>query len=153
VYSFNLDPSVADFPIIYSKLIWGSKEVRWDIYEAGWTDRQWEYPPVPGQNGYIGPATSHVVAGSVSYFDPTRYDPDDTWTYPQVDLYRNAQTQASYHEFWWFGKLGNGSQIELGNYTMRFATLKPFGNPAAADNWDVFQTPQIQVTGKYERRG
>ncbi|KAK1518253.1 subtilase [Colletotrichum abscissum] len=153
VYSFNLDPSVADFPIIYSKLIWGSKEVRWDIYEAGWTDRQWQYPPVPGQNGYIGPATSHVVAGSVSYFDPSRYDPDDTWTYPQVDLYRNAQTQASYHEFWWFGKLGNGSQIELGNYTMRFATLKPFGNPAAADNWDVFQTPQIQVTGKYERRG
>ncbi|GKT44376.1 uncharacterized protein ColSpa_04557 [Colletotrichum spaethianum] len=72
---------------------------------------------------------------------------------PQVDLFRNAQTQNSYHEFWWFGKLGNGTQIELGNYTMRFATLKPFGNPKAADNWDVFQTPQIQVTGKYERRG
>ncbi|KZL83276.1 serin endopeptidase [Colletotrichum incanum] len=153
IYSFDLDRSVADFPIIYSKLIWGSKEVRWDIYETGWTERQWEYPPVPGKNGYIGPATSHVVAGSVSYFDPNVYDPDDTWTYPQVDLYRNAQTQASYHEFWWFGKLGNGSQIELGNYTMRFATLKPFGNPKSADNWDVFQTPQIQVTGKYERRG
>ncbi|KZL77857.1 serin endopeptidase (subtilase) [Colletotrichum tofieldiae] len=148
-----LDRSAADFPIIYSKLIWGSKEVRWDIYEAGWTERQWEYPPVPEKNGYIGPATSHVVAGSVSYFDPNVYDPDDTWTYPQVDLYRNAQTQASYHEFWWFGKLGNGSQIELGNYTMRFATLKPFGNPKSADNWDVFRTPQIQVTGKYERRG
>ncbi|OLN87538.1 Minor extracellular protease vpr 7 [Colletotrichum chlorophyti] len=117
VYSFNLDRSVQDFPIIYSKLIWGSKEVRWDIYEAGWTERKWEYPPVPGKNGYIGPATSHVVAGSVSYFDPNVYDPDDTWTYPQVDLHRNAQTQASYHEFWWFGKLGNGSQIELGNYT------------------------------------
>ncbi|GJC94506.1 serin endopeptidase [Colletotrichum higginsianum] len=142
VYSFNLDRfGPQDFPIIYSKLIWGTKEVRWDIYEAGWTERRWEYPPVPGRNGYIGPATSHVVAGSVSYFDPN------------IDLYRNAQTQASYHEFWWFGKLGNGSQIELGNYTMRFATLKPFGNPKAADNWDVFQTPQIQVTGKYEKRG
>lgn len=35
---------------------------------------------------------------------------------------------------------------------MRFATLKPFGNPQASDNWDIFQTPQIQVTGKYERR-
>ncbi|OBR12831.1 Serin endopeptidase [Colletotrichum higginsianum IMI 349063] len=154
VYSFNLDRfGPQDFPVIYSKLIWGTKEVRWDIYEAGWTERRWEYPPVPGRNGYIGPATSHVVAGSVSYFDPNVYDPDDTWTYPKIDLYRNAQTQASYHEFWWFGKLGNGSQIELGNYTMRFATLKPFGNPKAADNWDVFQTPQIQVTGKYEKRG
>ncbi|KAL0944808.1 serine endopeptidase [Colletotrichum truncatum] len=152
VYSFDLSTSVRDYPIIYSKLIWGTREVRWDIYEAGWTERQWEYPPVPGKNGYIGPATSHVVTGSVSYFDPNVYDPDDTWTYPKVDLYRNAQTQASYHEFWWFGKLGNGSQIELGNYTMRFATLKPFGNPKASDNWEVFKTPQIQVTGKYERK-
>jgi hypothetical protein len=31
VYSFNLDKSVQDFPTIYSKLIWGSKEVRWDV--------------------------------------------------------------------------------------------------------------------------
>ncbi|KAL2283510.1 hypothetical protein FJTKL_09840 [Diaporthe vaccinii] len=117
VYSFNLNTLSQDFPTIYSKLIWGSKEVRWDIYEPGWTEEQWEYPPVPGENGYIGPATSHVLAESASYFDPDLYDPDDTFTYPAVDLFRNAQTQNSYHQFWWFGKLGNGSQIELGNYT------------------------------------
>ncbi|KAL1857687.1 hypothetical protein Daus18300_010207 [Diaporthe australafricana] len=117
VYSFDLNKSSPDFPIIYSKLIWGSKEVRWDIYEPDWSEEQWEYPPVPGENGYIGPATSHVLAGSLSYFDPDLYDPDDTFTYPEVDLFRNAQTQNSYHEFWWFGKLGNGSQVELGNYT------------------------------------
>ncbi|KAJ0108571.1 hypothetical protein J7T55_015005 [Diaporthe amygdali] len=152
VYSFNLNKSSPDFPIIYSKLIWGSKEVRWDIYEPGWTEEQWEYPPVPGENGYVGPATSHVLAGSVSNFDPDLYDPDDTFTYPEVDLFRNAQTQNSYHEFWWFGKLGNGSQIELGNYTMRFATLRPFGDPSVSDGWNIFQTPQIQVTGKYPRR-
>lgn len=87
------------------------------IYEPGWTEEQWEYPPVPGENGYIGPATSHVIAESASYFDPDLYDPEDTFTYPAVDLFRNAQTQNSYHQFWWFGKLGNGSQIELGNYT------------------------------------
>jgi hypothetical protein len=72
---------------------------------------------VQGENGYIGPATSHVLAESLSFFDPDRYDPDDTFTYPVVDLFRNAQTQNSFHQFWWFGKLGNGSQIELGNYT------------------------------------
>lgn len=31
VYSFNLNKSNPDFPTIYSKLIWGSKEVRWDV--------------------------------------------------------------------------------------------------------------------------
>lgn len=72
---------------------------------------------MPGQNGYIGPATSWVGAGSVNWIDLRYDDPDDTWTYPQVDLFRNAQTQNSYHEFWWFGKLGNGSQIEPGTYT------------------------------------
>jgi hypothetical protein len=72
---------------------------------------------VPGENGYIGPATSYVGAEGLTSFDPDRYDPDDTFTYPVVDLIRNAQTQNSFHQFWWFGKLGNGSQIELGNYT------------------------------------
>ncbi|KAG8165902.1 hypothetical protein KVR01_004454 [Diaporthe batatas] len=151
VYSFNLSIRVQDFPTIYSKLIWGSKEVRWDIYEAGWTEEQWEYPPVPGENGYIGPATSHVQAETLSVFDPSRYDPDDTFTYPVMDLNRNAQTQNAAHQFWWFGKLGNGSQIELGNYTMRFATLRPFGDPTVSDGWDIFKTPDIQVTGKYPR--
>lgn len=31
VYSFNLSRSNPDFSTIYSKLIWGSKEIRWDV--------------------------------------------------------------------------------------------------------------------------
>ena len=50
-------------------------------------------------------------------FDPSVDNPDETFTYPRTDLIRNAQTTATYHEFWWFGKLGNGSQIEPGKYT------------------------------------
>lgn len=87
------------------------------IFEAGWKERQWKWPLVPGENGYIGPIASWVGAGQTSYFDPRRADPNDTFTYPVRDLTRNAQTSMSYHEHWWFGKLGNGSQIEPGNYT------------------------------------
>jgi hypothetical protein len=58
-----------------------------------------------------------VGAGQVSYFNPALYDPNETFTFPEYNLFRNAQTTNSYHEFWWFGKLGNGSQIELGKYT------------------------------------
>ncbi|KAF7557601.1 hypothetical protein G7Z17_g526 [Cylindrodendrum hubeiense] len=150
-YTFDLSLTEQDFPKIYSKIIWGAKEVRWDIYEADWDEGDWEYPPVAGKNGYIGPATCWVGAGEVTYINTNLYDPDETWTYPQIDLYRNAQTTASYHEFWWFGKLGNGSQIELGNYTMRFATLRPFGNPRLSKNWNIFKTPEIEVLGKYEK--
>lgn len=38
-------------------------------------------------------------------------------------------------------------------FSIRFATLRPFGNPKSADNWDVFKTPQIKVLGKYNKTG
>jgi hypothetical protein len=80
-------------------------------------ERQWKWPLVPGENGYIGPIASWVGAGQINYFDPRRADPNETFTYPVRDLTRNAQTSMAYHEHWWFGKLGNGSQIEPCNYT------------------------------------
>ncbi|KAG7106455.1 hypothetical protein HYQ44_014051 [Verticillium longisporum] len=43
------------------------------------------------------------------------------------------------------GVLGNGTRIAPGRYRMRVASLRPFGNRAASDNWDVFETPEIEV--------
>jgi subtilisin family serine protease len=150
-YSFDLSVGAQDFPKIFLKLIWGSTQIRWDIYKAGFSERSWTYPPVVGENGYVGSAASWVGAGSVSVFNPATSDPDDTFTYPLTNSVRNTATSASQH--WWFGKLGNGSQIEPGTYTFRFAVLKPFGNPKNADNWDVYRPtkdlPQFEVTGKY----
>jgi subtilisin family serine protease len=150
-YSFDLSLKAQDFPKIFLKLIWGTTEVRYDVYEAGFSERSWVYPPVPGEKGYIGSAASWVGAGSVPAFDPKLYDANETFTYPVNDVTRNTATTASQH--WWFGKLGNGSQIEPGHYTYRFAVLKPFGNPKIADNWDVYRPtkdlPQIEITGKY----
>jgi hypothetical protein len=28
---------------------------------------------------------------------------------------------------------------------MRFAALIPFGNPKNSDNWDIWDTPQIEI--------
>lgn len=122
------------------------------IYEAGWTERKWEYPPVAGKNGYIGPAAAWAQSSQTVEFDPKVHNPNDTFTFPVTNLRRNAAGDLFGHdsfEYWWFGKLGNGSQIENGNYTIRFAVLKPFGDPSRSDNWDVYQPPQIQVLGKY----
>lgn len=136
---------------MFLKLIWGTTEVRWDIYEAGFSERSWKYPPVVGESGYIGSAASWVDAGEVASFDPKLDDPNQTFSYPVTDVYRS--TASSSFEHWWFGKLANGTQIKPGKYTFRFAVLKPFGKPESADAWDVYkpssELPQIEVTGQY----
>ena len=132
-YTFNLSVNAQDFPKIFAANIWGTREVRWDvsdqcqilnfsaanipfkIFEAGWSERQWSYPPVVGENGYVGSVASWVGSGQVPVFNPDLYDPDETFSYPITDLYRNTAT--GYFEHWWFGKLSDGSQIAVGNYT------------------------------------
>ena len=81
------------------------------IYEAGWTEQNWTYPPVEGENGYLGAATYWYNQENVNYFDPSQNDANDTLTYPVTDV------QGGGWNFWWFGKLGNGSQIANGTYT------------------------------------
>ena len=146
-YSFDLSLAKRDYPRIYNKVLWGSREVRWDIFEAGWSERRWVYPPVIGENGYVGPVAGWANPSGDWQFDPARHNPDQTFTFPITNTFR---TVANPNTYFWFGKLGNGTQITNGKYQMRFAVLKPFGSPRAADNWEVLRTPQIDVTGQYE---
>ncbi|KAI0381948.1 subtilisin-like protein [Hypomontagnella monticulosa] len=140
-YTFNLSRSSQDFPKIYTQLIWGTKQIRWDVYEAGWNESQWKYPPVEGQDGYIGPVAAwNAYAG---YFDDRFDNPNDTSTYPRTENLRGGW------DHWWLGKLGNGSQIANGNYTWRFAALRPFGDPTVSADWDIYKTPEISVLGHY----
>ncbi|KAI0886407.1 subtilisin-like protein [Annulohypoxylon maeteangense] len=140
-YTFNLSLSSQDFPKVYTQISWGTRQIRWDIYEANWNESQWRYPPVEGENGYIGPAASWN--GTSNYFDPNLWNPNDTFTYPLIDQYRGGIDHK------WFGRLGNGSQIANGNYTWRFATLRPFGDPTVSEDWNIFKVPQITVLGHY----
>lgn len=145
-FSFDLSLDAQDFPKIYSKLLWGSREVRWDVYQAGWKERDWKYPPVVGENGFVGTATSWAGSDSLLVFDPDVQDPEQTFSFPIRDTFRNVADPTRYY---WFGKLGNGTHIANGKYHIRFAALKPFGNPQASDNWEIYRTPEIEVTGQY----
>ncbi|KAI6428914.1 hypothetical protein MCOR21_005284 [Pyricularia oryzae] len=146
-FTFNLSLGSQDFPKSTIKLLWGTRQIRWDIFEPTWTERNWVYPPVVGENGYVGTATQHVKSSAGAFFDPSLDDPDQASPFPILDV---ARTQLpSVYQSWWLGKLGNGSQIAEGRYMMRVAVLKPFGNPRAADNWDVLRTPVFEVRGKY----
>ncbi|KAI8195985.1 Subtilisin DY [Colletotrichum sp. SAR 10_65] len=143
-FTFNLTLGVQDFPKIFHSIIWGTRQLRWDIFEDGWTESDWTYPLVAGENGYIGSGAYWAGSGQAPFFDPSRWDPDDTLSYPKVEQPRCSGNS----ENWWFGKLANGSQIALGNYTLRYAALKPFGDPGQSEDWATFTTP-LGVLGQY----
>ncbi|GKT82230.1 subtilisin-like protease [Colletotrichum tofieldiae] len=141
-FTFDLSSAAQDFPKIFMKIKWGTREVRWDIYESGFDEkRDWEYPPVPGRRGYIGSATSWTGAGSSSSFNPARHNASDVFTLPETDVARNALTTGGFTtSYWWFGRLADGSVVEPGSYTMRFAVLVPFANPKNSDSWKGLTT-------------
>ncbi|KAK1487245.1 subtilase [Colletotrichum cuscutae] len=88
-FSFELASGIQDFPMMFMKAKWGTREVRWDIYESNFNEaRDWEYPPVSGQRGYIGAATSWASAGKTSSFNPARHNASDTFSFPETDVAR-----------------------------------------------------------------
>ncbi|VTT72934.1 unnamed protein product [Fusarium fujikuroi] len=98
---FIVDPFVTD----------PDKDSAWDIFEQGWSESLWTYPPRVGRHGFIGSATTMRDAEEFWFFDPTVNDPNDTLPFP---LKRQSR---GFHVFWWFGKLANGTRIAPGNYT------------------------------------
>ncbi|KAM0279722.1 hypothetical protein ACHAQH_004413 [Verticillium albo-atrum] len=133
-------PRAQDFPRITCGFRWGVQHLRWDIFEAGWNESDWVYPPVAGKNGHVGAATSWAGADYAYTFDASKDDEMDLVTFPVFDLARDLP-----YEYWWLGRLVDGTMIEPGNYTFRFAALTPFGTPENAEDWDVFEVPEIQV--------
>lgn len=76
------------------------------------------YPPVAGQNGYIGSATSWANACCASSFNPARHDANSTFALPETDQGRNALTTGGFTtSYWWFGKMADGRHIAPGDYT------------------------------------
>ncbi|KAM0245454.1 hypothetical protein ACHAP5_005410 [Fusarium lateritium] len=134
-WAFNIENDPNDFIEIGGRISYACNNLRWDIYEQGWTESLWTYPPKVGKHGYIGAATTMRDAEEFWFFDPTVNDPNDTVPFP---LKREPR---GFHVFWWFGKLADGTRIAPGNYTMRFAALRPYGNPNISDHWDVMYRP------------
>ncbi|EEY23887.1 conserved hypothetical protein [Verticillium alfalfae VaMs.102] len=111
-YTFDLSLEAQDFPKIVCGFRWGVRHLRWDIFEAGWEDSRWFYPPEAGKNGYVGAATSWAGADYAYVFNTSKDDEMDLVAFPVFDLARDIP-----YEYWWLGRLANGQLIEPGNYT------------------------------------
>ncbi|KAK1981782.1 hypothetical protein LZ30DRAFT_781764 [Colletotrichum cereale] len=109
-FTFDLDPTVQDF-----------RET------ASWMERDWMYPPVAGQAGFVGAAISWAkVSGSV-FIDPSVDGPNDTVTLLMRDVSRDI--------------LG----IAPAKYRMRYEALVPFRDPKSSNNWVTFETLAFEV--------
>ncbi|EJT69748.1 hypothetical protein GGTG_12631 [Gaeumannomyces tritici R3-111a-1] len=144
VWTFDLNPSAPGYPIIFMSVEYGAREVRWDMFESGWTEDRWSYPPVVGENGYVGSATSYDATYLGSVFNPATMRVNDTFPFPIQGVVRNSGNIGQYH-FWWLGAMANGSQITSGKYKMRFAALRPFVDPKASESWSVWDLPEIII--------
>ncbi|KAJ0163283.1 Minor extracellular protease vpr [Colletotrichum tanaceti] len=145
-FSMNLSAGVRDYPKILDRRKWGTRELRWDIFDASWDEEQWEYPPVVGQNGYIGTVATWLAPGDVVDFDPESHWPDDTLSWPLTNVRRSTDLERQ--EYHWLGKLGDGSQIDPGQYKWCFASLLPFGDRTKSQDWNRY-IRRFTVTGKY----
>ncbi|GAB0132019.1 hypothetical protein EsDP_00000469 [Epichloe bromicola] len=130
-WSFDPERRPTDFADLSLRLSYPCVHLRWDIFERDWTELEWQYPLVIGKGGYIGSATSVRDADKFLWFDSSLVDINDTISFPLTRVSRGHQ------RFWWFGKLSNGTKIAPGNYSMRIAALRPYGEPRISDHWDI----------------
>lgn len=144
-HTFAFNVSGQDFPKVYTQWRWGVKELRWDIYDTTYREHNWKYPPVIGENGYIGSATYSPYASTYSNFNNKTMDRERVLPFPMTDIARTDSYEPISRRIWWLGKLANGSYIAPGKYEMRFAARLPFSNPHHSDNWQIWDTPQIEV--------
>ncbi|KAL5876563.1 hypothetical protein ACKVWC_005730 [Pyricularia oryzae] len=147
-WTFDLNTTVRGYPVMFASFEFGISELRWDIFEANWTEDRWSYPPVEGENGFVGSATSYSQPGRLSpfiYFDSATMQANDTFSFPLVNLVRSYPFITDSYQFWWLGAMADGSQIKSGQYTMRFAALRPLMDPANSESWAVWPVPQISV--------
>ncbi|KEY66377.1 hypothetical protein S7711_05810 [Stachybotrys chartarum IBT 7711] len=139
-WTLNLTIYSQDYPKLYSRHNWATQELRWDIFEKGWTERKWTYPPVVGENGYVGSVAYWFNSPYYYYFDPETDDANYTVSFPLTDVPRVSLNSPT-EEYWWMGMMANGSKIVPGDYVMRFGILGPFGVQRHADNWDTYIHP------------
>ncbi|KAF4512058.1 hypothetical protein G6O67_001242 [Ophiocordyceps sinensis] len=135
-----------DFIDLRAVLVYACTNLRWDIFASNWAERDWEYPPKVSKNGYVGSVAAIPVWGHLQEDDPAINSKSKTTSFP---ITRAPRGTVSYR---WFGKLSNGKQIAPGNYTMRFAALRPYGNPRLSDHWDVLSTGARSVEIRHDPR-
>lgn len=81
------------------------------IFDGDYTEEDWVYPPVAGQNHFVGSATSWNGTDASAYFDPAINSEDDIFSFPLYTVPRDSQGI-----YFWLGRYANGTQAQPGSY-------------------------------------
>ncbi|KAK3984741.1 peptidase S8/S53 domain-containing protein [Cladorrhinum sp. PSN332] len=114
---------------IYYKIIWGSKYLRMDFFEEGWDESKWAWPPEKSE-GYLSSAT---LVGKTTEVHRTN-------SYGGGGDKRGVGSNSVL----WSGGTSKGL-IGVGKYHVRFALLRPFGDPAVSSDWSVWKAESLEV--------
>lgn len=116
--NFTLGPS--DYPAVAMVNNFGSAEIRWDIVKEAWKPHDWNYPPVPGQNNFVGSvATNNGGPAFPIHYQPRDGPLEDEW----------------YKYYGWTGALADGTKIEPGKYRFLIQNLKVTGKRERNQDW------------------
>ncbi|KAL8339086.1 hypothetical protein RB598_007410 [Gaeumannomyces tritici] len=144
-WTFNTSLAAQDFPEIYVRLVWATRELRIDVFEEGWTEDRWAYPPAVGKDGFVGAVATYARPLLRAKFDPERMNASETISTPLRSLPRDVSGRPG-TTFWWLGQMANGSHINPGRYHLRVAALKPWSDPRNSTSWDTWTwVPKIEV--------
>ncbi|POS70050.1 peptidase [Diaporthe helianthi] len=106
-------------PLPYFDYLWSSREYSFDVVNASWQPSDWVYPPVPGQNNFVGSST---------FFD---LDYGVWRSYPIL-----LQGRVSYA---FLNPLGptyaHGSPVEAGEYRILARAVKTYGDFNKIEDW------------------
>lgn len=108
------------------------------LYESGWEESAWSYPPIPDQDGYVGSIVD--VLEIISLQPPPRRHPFPLEYYPRSDTEGFSERRYA-----WQGELAHGAWVEPGTYVVRVAALKPFGDPKVSGDWDIWDAPEVTI--------
>lgn len=119
-----------DGPAVVTVNNFGSAEVRWDVVEVDWASHDWRYPPVPGQNKYVGSVITY----------------DQGLEFPLLYQARNGPLEDRYYNYYnWAGDLADGTKIEPGKYRFLLQSLKVTGQKGRNSDWERKLTDVITI--------
>lgn len=132
-FTFNRTKQGADYAMLATGLDWGARELRWDIFDADWTEADWTWPPT---KGYLGSTSYYTGDRMANLADPATYNM--TAPMPARFVSRNGMYSQGEEKYWWMGEMANGTRIANGNYTMRIAASRPMADLSRNDGWETF---------------
>lgn len=116
----NFTLTGVDYPAVVTINNFGSAESRWDIVREDWEPRDWRYPPVPGQNKFVG----SIITKDEGLETPIHYTP------------RNAPLDYFWYNYYsWAGDLTDGTKIKPGKYKFLLQALKITGQKTRNQDW------------------